>query len=351
MQLDRRQFLGAAIVLPFLDSLRTAVPPRVQPPLLDRGFARITRLADGIYATIADPGKGPQCLSNGGILVGRNAALLIEGHFQPAGAMMEIEGARLLTKRPIRAAIDTHFHLDHSFGNSGYARAGVPIIAHAQAPALMKDRYARLKGVDKTPVLHAIEQQIAHAPREIDKQHLESDLGAAKWMYDAIDEVDLAYPTELLAPADCPRHIDLGGLTAVVDIHPGHTPTDLVISVPDRHVAFVGDLLFNDSFPVTIDADMITWRGVLDRLAREPRSTRFVPGHGAVCGQETVRDLADLFDDLHRHATRMIEAGASVEEASARYEIPARFHAYGVFSWDWNVGAALRSYYRASGRS
>jgi hypothetical protein len=31
-----------------------------------KGFARVTKIAEGIYVTIADPSKGPQCLSNGG---------------------------------------------------------------------------------------------------------------------------------------------------------------------------------------------------------------------------------------------------------------------------------------------
>ncbi|MGH9859704.1 MAG: hypothetical protein ACRD5F_06740, partial [Candidatus Acidiferrales bacterium] len=34
-------------------------------PLLDKGFAAVHRLADGVYATIADGSKGLQAVSNG----------------------------------------------------------------------------------------------------------------------------------------------------------------------------------------------------------------------------------------------------------------------------------------------
>ena len=325
MQLDRRQFLAATAVIPAAAAWQAATSARTVKPLLDPGFARVTRVSEGVYVTIADPKKGPQCLSNGGVIVGRDAALVIEGHFQPAGAALELSAARLLRKAPIRAAVETHYHFDHTFGNSGYARERVPIMAHEQVPALMLDRYARLKGTDKAALLRPLEQQIARASNEISKQHLETDLAAAKWIYGAIDATEFAYPTELLTAADCPKRIDLGGLVAVIDHHPGHTPTDLMVSIPQRDIAFVGDLLFYESYPVAIDADMMAWRGVLDMLAREYRGARLVPGHGPICGLDRVRSHADLMDDLRQHATRMMETGASVEEASDRYEVPARF--------------------------
>jgi len=88
-----------------------------------------------------------------------------------------------------------------------------------------------------------------------------------KWMYEAIDRVTLAYPTELLRAADLPKKIDLGGITVVIEHLVGHTPTDLVVRVPQRDIVFTGDLLFEKSYPVAFDGDMISWRKALDRLA------------------------------------------------------------------------------------
>jgi hypothetical protein len=53
-------------------------------PLLDRGFARVTEIAPEVYVTIADRSKGMECASNGGVIVGRSAVLIVEGHMQPA---------------------------------------------------------------------------------------------------------------------------------------------------------------------------------------------------------------------------------------------------------------------------
>jgi glyoxylase-like metal-dependent hydrolase (beta-lactamase superfamily II) len=313
-------------------------------PLMDRGFARVTRVADGVYVTIAGPG-GPQCLSNGAVIAGRDATLIVEGHFFPEGAELEIEVARMVSRAPVRGAVNTHYHLDHTFGNIAYERQRIPILAHERAPALMRERYAALRHVDKEPLLAPLERKAAAATDPLEKRHLNSDLGALKWMYGAIDRVTLAYPTELLGAPDLPRKIDLGGITVLIEHEVGHTPTDLVVRVPERDIVFTGDLLFEKSYPVAFDCDMISWRQALDRLAGYGRNTRFVPGHGPMCGVEVVREFTDLIDDLHSHSEKMLVAGAGVEEATQRYTVPARFEKFGVFSWDWTIGGAMRNYY------
>ena len=309
--LDRRQFLFTALTLPA--AARRAAPSRT---LVDRGFARVERLADGVYVTLADPGKGPQCLSN----------------------------------KPIRAAVDTHHHLDHTFGNTGYQREGIAIIAHDQVPALMRRQYAAVKGTDTAALIEPFRQRVARAATPAEKKRYEDDLGAEQWMYGAIQSSQLAYPTELLDSAAGRKTIDLGGLEVVIESQPGHTPGDVTISVPGRDVMFVGDLLFHREYPVSIDADMIAWRNVLGRLVQKNPRTRLVPGHGPVCGRDIVAAQMDLMDDLGRHAERMRAVGASADEAAARYVVPARFRGYEIFAWSWTVGAALESFY-AGGRS
>ena len=340
MEWNRRQFLLAGIASPAL----IAQQPQTA-PLLDRGFARVTEVSPGLYVTIADPAKGRQCASNGGVIAGRDAVLIIEGHMQPAGAALEIEAARMVSKAPIRGAVDTHFHFDHTFGNLAYARERIPILAHEKVTPLMKEQYAALQGVDKAGLLAPLEKRIATAANTTEKKRKEEDLATWKWMYDEIDRATLAFPTESLLTEELPKRIDLGGITAVIEFHPGHTPTDLIVRAPEHDVVFAGDLLFNNAYPVSLDADMVSWRNVLQRFTAYERRTRFVPGHGPVCGLETVRDQCALFDDLRAHAEKMMRAGATPAEAERRYLAPARFQNYGIHSWDFTIGAAMRSYF------
>jgi hypothetical protein len=79
-------------------------------PVVDLGFAAVRRIGDGVYARISDRSKGLETRCNGGFVVGRDAALLIEGFQTPAGASFQVEALRMVSQEPIRAATDTHFH-------------------------------------------------------------------------------------------------------------------------------------------------------------------------------------------------------------------------------------------------
>src|SRR5262245_43300904 len=186
MKLGRRQFLASTIVAPVLLTRRTfAWSPDA--PILEKPFARATKEGEGLYITLANPEGGPQCLSNGGVLAGRDAMLLIEGHMQPAGAQFELELAKLVSNRPIRGAVNTHFHPDHAFGDSAYAAAKVPIIAQDTTPALIKSKYEALKGADRTALLRPYQDRIAAASTDIAVRRAKNDLGAMQWMFAAID--------------------------------------------------------------------------------------------------------------------------------------------------------------------
>ena len=347
--MDRRQFLtmSAAAVAAAGSSTRASewLLGWQTRPRFDRGFASASEIVPGVYATIADNTKGPQCMSNGGVIAGKNSVLIVEGHFQPAGAALELEIAKAISGAPIRAAIDTHYHLDHTFGNGGYADAKVPILALDRVAELMKERYSSAMEVDRAALLSPYERKLAAATDDRSKERRQQDLGAKTWMVDSIRSARLVYPTETLRPADLPKRLDLGGVVAVLEEHPAHTPADLIVRLPEHDLVFTGDLLFNRIYPVCIDADLVALTKVLEMFASYPRRTRFVPGHGPICGIETVLEQKALVDHLRSHGESMMRAGVGLEEAIDRYDVPKRFQDYSILSWDFTVGAAIRSLY------
>src|SRR3982074_3014222 len=65
--------------------------PRIaKQPIADKGFASIRKIGDGLYATIADRSKGLQARCNGGFLIGRDAAILVEGFQTTTGAAFKV---------------------------------------------------------------------------------------------------------------------------------------------------------------------------------------------------------------------------------------------------------------------
>lgn len=102
--------------------------PRLsQTMVADKGFASIRRVGNGLYATFSDPSKGLQTMCNGGFLAGKDSALLLEGFVSPAGAAFQMDAFRAVSQVPIKAALDTHYHFDHSSGNCFYGANNVPV--------------------------------------------------------------------------------------------------------------------------------------------------------------------------------------------------------------------------------
>ena len=98
-----------------------------QTPIVDKGFASVRRVGEGLYATVSDPSKGFQTVCNGGFLVGKDGALLIEGFISVAGAAFQVDALRMVSQVPVKGALDTHYHFDHSMGNAFYGANGIPL--------------------------------------------------------------------------------------------------------------------------------------------------------------------------------------------------------------------------------
>jgi glyoxylase-like metal-dependent hydrolase (beta-lactamase superfamily II) len=357
--LSRRHFLAGAscfgafyavartIPLPILAPTLAAGSRISQSPIVDKGFAAVRKVGDGLYATISDPSKGPTTLCNGGFLVGKDAALLIEGFTTTGGASFQHETLRSVSQVPVKAALDTHYHFDHSMGNAFYGANGIPLWAHATAAKRIVDNYSTLQGADKAAALGPYEKRIADAKSDTVRQHAQSDLGAVTSVFSVANSSMLALPNHPLDPSKLPQAIDLGGLSAVLESYPGHSGTDIVVRVPAQNVVYTGDLLFNGWYPVCFDekATISGWRDTLKKFATFDKDTIFVPGHGQVCGQEGIATIREVFDDIAAQAQKFHQAGIPVEEASDRYVVPDKFKNFPIFAWGFTIGPAITKLY------
>jgi len=319
---------------------------RVSPqPLADKGFASVRKVGDGVYATISDLSKGLETLSNGGFIVGTEGALLIEGFRSPAGASFQFAALRQVSEVPVRAALDTHYHFDHTLGNAFYGAQGIPIWAHEKTAPLMVKVYGPGQEPDRAKMKAGIEKRIKDATNEVEREHAKGDLNALKLVFESVDSAVLSLPNRPLEPSKLPMTVDLGGIQAVIESYPGHTPSDLIVRVPQQNIVFTGDLLFNGLYPANLDANLSAWRKTLETFSNFDKETLFVPGHGLLCGPEGVATLRSVFDDLADQAARMYKAGIPVEEAQQRYAVPDRFKGFPIFAWSFCIGPAIAKFY------
>jgi cyclase len=329
-----------ALTRPLLDDPRIA-----KQPLADKGFASIRKIGDGLYATIADRSKGLQARCNGGFIIGRDAALMVEGFQTTAGSSFQLETLRSVTQVPVRAALNTHWHFDHTLGNSVYGGAGIPIWAHIDVPARMAAVYPRWQTEDLATFLEPWEKRVREAKSDSQREHAKSDIEGVTGMYKPVTETVLALPNHALDPAKMPIEIDLGGLTVVVEAFIGHTDTDLIYRVPAQNVIYTGDLLTGGQYPVNINGYVSRWRATLAKFATFDKNTLFVPGHGQIMGLEGVAEMRSCFDDLAEQAEKSYKAGVPVEEAVERYIVPDRFKNYRQFSWGFAVSRTIEQLY------
>jgi glyoxylase-like metal-dependent hydrolase (beta-lactamase superfamily II) len=239
---------------------------------------------------------------NIGLIGGERGLVVVDTYASTALAREVIEDVRALGVGEVVAAINTHEHFDHTFGNVAFREeygGGLPI----------------------------------HATEEAAERTIASGEGwkARSGERDDPRVADIV-ATEIL-PADhtfsSAAVIDLGD-RAIELVHPGrgHTGGDLVVRVPDADVLLAGDLI-EESAPPAYGADSypLDWPLTLDLVLNlATPATVFVPGHGAVVDREFVQDqradigvVAETIRDL---ATRGVPVADAL--AAADWPFPAQ---------------------------
>jgi len=359
-QFSRRDFLGRAtqwsallaayqlLPLPALAESQAKDSRVARTPIVDKGFASVRKVGEGLYATISDPSKGLQTICNGGILIGKDAALLLEGFVSPAGAGFQYETLRTLSQGPIMGALDTHYHYDHTSGNSFYGANGISLWGHAGVSKRIFDSYGVMQGVDKAAFLAPLEARAKNAKTEAARKHASELVTTMGNIFVVANSSVLAFPNRPLDPAKLPVKLDLGGLTALVETHPGHSGTDLIVRVPEQNVVYTGDLLFNNLYPVTFDeqATVSGWRSTLKTFLSYDKDTIFIPGHGQVGGRDAVQLSADLFDDVAAQAEKMYKSGVPAEDAADQYVVPDKYKDVTIFAWNLSIGPTILKLYK-----
>jgi cyclase len=318
-----------------------------QTPLVDKGFASVRKIGDGLYATISDPSKGFQTVCNGGFLVGKDGALLIEGFISVAGAAFQMDALRMVSQVPVKGALDTHYHYDHSMGNAFFGANGIPLWAHANTAKRIVESYGAMQGTDKAVFLSPLAKAIKEAKTETARKHREDYLAHVTNVFNVSNSTVLALPNRPIEPSKLPMKVDLGGITSVIESYPGHSGTDIIVRVPEQNVVYTGDLLFSGMYPVTFDtgATVSGWRQTLKTFASWDKDTVFVPGHGPICGQEGVALSRALFDDIEDQAQKMHKAGVPAADAADLYVVPEKYKNVAIFAWDFSIGPTITKLY------
>ncbi|WP_165772068.1 MBL fold metallo-hydrolase [Niveispirillum lacus] len=326
---DRRGFFGHAfgcgawVAIALTAGTATARQSQARTltdPVVTSAFARIEKLADGVWAVISTPfapdgGRGDRTtLSNGGIIAGRDGVLVVEGFNTPAGGAWLSDQALALTGRRPTHVVATHYHLDHVGGLSGFRRGadGPELLMTAQTGALSAQRNGLPRPVEGSPFAKA-------AP--------------------------VLLPTLIVPEGEAV--LDLGGRTVRLVARTGHTDSDVTVELDDPRVIFGGDLLWNGIFPNYVDADPVKLSAAVRAVLADP-ATLVVPGHGSLSNAADLSPYLGVLDAVEAAARRAHAAGMTVEKAASAFTLPPGLGAWTLFSAGFYTNA-FKAWYRVLG--
>ena len=337
---------------------------------------RVERLANGVY-TIIHPDATTDFStnttdwpnSNVGVIIGDTAVLVVDADYLPSQAKADIAVIRTLTSKPVRFLVNTHWHGDHTHGNSVYRDAfpGISIVGarenhdyieinQARFPAFMSPSGIRAQQIrDLERMLTAGRDSTGNAFSAAERSRLTLNIAQRRQEIDELSKLVVAPPTTLF---DTEMRIDLGNRE--VDLHNwgrANSPDDVTIYVPAEKILFTGDILVHP-VPYAYRAYPTHWSKVLRQIEAIP-IVAMVPGHGPVQRDHAytrlVRELMD--STLVRTRAIILRAGTvdSVNKKLDLSDLRVRFvrpdDALARALWDDSIKGALpaRAYYCAIG--
>lgn len=262
--------------------------------------------------------------SNGALIVSDDDALLVDSHMTPTAARALLEDLPLVTDKPIRYVVNTHFHFDHVQGNQVFGPS-VEIVAHE----FTRERIAagdtrRGRGyemfVGGLPTM--IEQaEAALADLEGDERAAtEQRIAGMRTFWEQDQEADPPPPT--LALRDSITLYRGGREIRIFFLGRGHTGGDVVVYLPETGVLMTGDLLTN-GLPYMGDGFLLEWAETLEPLAALQPSV-ILPGHGEAFKEvEKIGHLQAYLRDLWGKAATTHRRGVSVADAAVGIDMSA----------------------------
>ena len=261
----------------------------------DLGRTGLVNVGKHTWAMIASGPSSVEGLgANSGFVVGTDGVLVVDARYTPALARELLDKIRAVTNAPILWVVNTHYHQDHTWGNSVFKEQGAVIVAHAET------RDAFLK----------------YSPIYLDFYR---ERGAEAFAL--LKDVRFVAPDTLFSDG---ATFDLGGVSVELrHFGRGHTAGDAVVVVPKDRVAFTGGLLSNGYHPNLGDpgADFDNWLKTLDRL-RGMSVRRFVPGQGLVCGRDAIDGLKRYIKAVRGIGADAIGKRFPLEEVVRTIQVP-----------------------------
>lgn len=294
---------------------------------------RMTKITDTIYR--ADAPGTPGINSTSWVFINDTDVLATDSEGSPASASSLLEGIKTVTDKPLRYLVNTHFHIDHAYGNAALP-SSVQIIGHEFARKMLTGPEAR-QGVtfrnftDPLPGrIEALRQQVAAETDPQKKAALEQQLASTQATL-AVYSGNFPLLPPNITVRDTMSLWSGNKEFRMLWIGRAHTAGDLVVYVPSERAAATGDILFKATVGWQGDAFPNDHPATLDAL-KTLDIDLVLPGHGEhIQGRAAIQASIAAMQEYLREEWRVIAAakqqGATPEQARERTTDLNRFSA------------------------
>ena len=234
---------------------------------------KVMSLGQGLYVFSGDGGDVTAIVDDG-------STLLIDSGL--ATRISELSDAIFkTTMRPVTRLVNTHWHFDHTGGNTYLGSSGVTIIAQENVKR-------QLSSVQNVPFI-----------------------GLRDGSYPSQALPGITYVSSMTLQQGSKR-------LTLENYGPAHTDGDTVIYAAPSNVVVVGDIFSNHFYPIIDLASGGSIDGMIhsvDRiLAQTDAQTKIVPGHGPVATRADLQDYRDMLVQVRQRVKDLIAAGKTMDE-------------------------------------
>jgi alkyl sulfatase BDS1-like metallo-beta-lactamase superfamily hydrolase len=340
---NRRPLICSFIIL-----IATAACSQSQPPdHLDVGSnpdlaahsaefkQEVIKVTDGVYVAI---GFG---LANSVLLEGDDGVVIVDTMESAEAAFPVKEAFNIISSKPVKGIIYTHYHSDHTQGAVVMAGKDRPdVYSHESTLYYFK----RIASVTREATYRRAMRQFGNLLP--DGGVVNCGIGP-ELKFNEDSTIAILPPTRTFGRE--PFELEIAGLKLILMHAPGETPDQIYIWLPQKKVLLPADNFYK-SFPNlyairgTAYRDVTLWVRSLDKM-RALGAEYLVPHHtkpitGADTIYETLTNYRDAIQFVHDQTIRLMNIGLTPLEIAERVKLPPHLarqpylhEYYGTVTW------------------
>jgi cyclase len=279
------------------------------------------KIADGVYYATANGAMITG--SNDVVIVNDGDVLLVDAGTTPAVARALVQDVKLLSEKPVRWVVNTHFHYDHTDGNSIFGPE-VQIIGHEYVRSAILNLDVLHREPFKTAQanlpdqIESLKKQVSAEKDPQQRATLQQQLAATEAEQRQFKEIKPTPPTMTyssnLTLYRGQREIRL------LFLGRGHTPGDTVVLLPKERIVCTGDLM-ESRLAYMGDGIFDEWVTTLDALKKLDFDT-VLPGHGVPFHEKSlITAYQGYLKDLMTQVAKLRAQGLTADEAAQKVDL------------------------------